>query len=243
LGLRLIVLERPGFGISDFQPGRTLLDWPSDVARTLNTLGIDRFYVAGTSAGGPYVAACAYALRERVRAASIVASGGPLDDFEQATKDMAPSRKLVGRLFRRAPKAMCTLLSALPVPASVVYGVMARASPITGTQAEREALMADVTEALRPGLRGFVYELVVLTRSWGFPLEEIAVPVDVWHGDTDAATPLSMGQTIAARIPTAELHVVEGVGHRLWRSHEAAIVEALVRDRHEHGERRDDSRA
>jgi hypothetical protein len=32
-GVRLIAIDRPGMGLSDFQPGRTLLDWPADVVQ------------------------------------------------------------------------------------------------------------------------------------------------------------------------------------------------------------------
>jgi pimeloyl-ACP methyl ester carboxylesterase len=62
LGARLIVVERPGFGLSDFQPGRTLLDWPDDVVALADALDIERFAVAGLSAGGPYVATEAVAV-------------------------------------------------------------------------------------------------------------------------------------------------------------------------------------
>src|SRR5688500_5461404 len=56
-GSRLILLERPGYGLSDFQPGRTLLDWPRDVAQAADALIIDRFGVVGFSGGGPHTAA------------------------------------------------------------------------------------------------------------------------------------------------------------------------------------------
>jgi hypothetical protein len=35
--LRLIAPDRPGFGRSDFQPGRQLLDWPDDVCELADT--------------------------------------------------------------------------------------------------------------------------------------------------------------------------------------------------------------
>ena len=41
----LIVPDRPGFGLSDFQPGREFLDWPDDVAQLADSLGIDKFAV------------------------------------------------------------------------------------------------------------------------------------------------------------------------------------------------------
>ena len=31
-GIRLIAVDRPGIGLSDHQPDRTILDWPEDVA-------------------------------------------------------------------------------------------------------------------------------------------------------------------------------------------------------------------
>ena len=51
LDIRLITLERPGYGVSDFQPDRRLLDWPDDVAGIAEALEIDRFGVLGFSGG------------------------------------------------------------------------------------------------------------------------------------------------------------------------------------------------
>src|SRR6059036_1757124 len=62
LGLRVIAPDRPGIGLSDFQPDRKLLDWPPAIAEMAEQLGGEKFYVLGLSGGGPYVAACAYAL-------------------------------------------------------------------------------------------------------------------------------------------------------------------------------------
>jgi len=58
-GVRLVSADRPGFGLSDRQPARTLLDWPGDIAALADHLGIDRFAVLGASGGGAYALACA----------------------------------------------------------------------------------------------------------------------------------------------------------------------------------------
>jgi len=55
-GIRVIGLDRPGIGLSDFQPGRQILDWPNDVVALADAMKIDRFAVLGISGGGPYVA-------------------------------------------------------------------------------------------------------------------------------------------------------------------------------------------
>ncbi len=48
-GFRVIALDRPGYGLSDFQPGRAIADWPADVAEAADALGIGRFSVAGSA--------------------------------------------------------------------------------------------------------------------------------------------------------------------------------------------------
>jgi pimeloyl-ACP methyl ester carboxylesterase len=79
LGARVVVLERPGFGVSTPQPDRRIADWPADVAHVADALGIGSFAVAGMSGAGPYLAATAIALPERVRAVGMLGVVAPLD--------------------------------------------------------------------------------------------------------------------------------------------------------------------
>lgn len=53
---RIIAAERPGYDLSDFKRGRSILDWPDDVTELADALQIDRFAVLGISGGGPYAA-------------------------------------------------------------------------------------------------------------------------------------------------------------------------------------------
>src|SRR5262249_939959 len=76
-GLPVNALDRPGYGLSDFQPGRGITDWPADVAEAADALGIDTFSVAGGSGGGPYALACAWRLPSRVVRAAVISGVGP----------------------------------------------------------------------------------------------------------------------------------------------------------------------
>jgi len=78
LPIRVIALDRPGFGASTYQPRRGMLDWPDDVAEAADLLGIDRFAVLGVSAGGPYALACGQALPDQVRRVGVVAGVAPM---------------------------------------------------------------------------------------------------------------------------------------------------------------------
>ncbi len=78
-GVRLICVDRPGYGGSTFQPDRRILDWPKDVAALADRLGLDAFAVTGHSAGSPHTLACAYCLPDRVKAAAILCGVGPVE--------------------------------------------------------------------------------------------------------------------------------------------------------------------
>lgn len=58
-GLRLIGIDRPGYGRSTPQPGRTIGGWVPDALAVLDYLGVDRFLAVGASTGGAYALALA----------------------------------------------------------------------------------------------------------------------------------------------------------------------------------------
>lgn len=90
-GIRMIIPDRPGYGLSDNQENRTYLDWAQDVAELADHLGIERFAVLGYSSGGPYAAVVAHQLPGRVTVAVIVAGEGPYasEDYPQSVLESA----------------------------------------------------------------------------------------------------------------------------------------------------------
>ncbi|KAI1426640.1 Alpha/Beta hydrolase protein [Xylaria sp. FL1777] len=76
--LRIIAPERPGFGLSTFNPRYRVTDWPGDVRALAAHLGINRFAILGGSGGAPYALACARALpAEMMSAVGIMAPAAP----------------------------------------------------------------------------------------------------------------------------------------------------------------------
>ena len=74
-----LAYDRPGYGGSTRQPGRSVADCAADVAAICDALGIDRFCTWGISGGGPHALATAALLPERVAAAAALASVAPFD--------------------------------------------------------------------------------------------------------------------------------------------------------------------
>lgn len=207
-GIRLIVPERPGFGWSDFQPERTLLDWPDDVAALADHLGLDRFGVLGLSAGGPYAAVCAYKIPQRLTRATLSGSTAPYDAFG-VPADVPTLSQAVTYTAELAAKIENN-------PDGFYDEIVASASEQDRAALimpeVRDWLLTAYRESFRNGTAGYAHELVLLfTRPWGFPLEAITANVEIWHGDAD--TSFSGAQFLAERIPNSRLHVLRGQGH------------------------------
>ena len=66
-GVRLVTVDRPGYGGSDPLPGRRIVDWAADVADLNELWGIDRFGVVGWSGGAGVSHATVGSPRSRTR--------------------------------------------------------------------------------------------------------------------------------------------------------------------------------
>jgi pimeloyl-ACP methyl ester carboxylesterase len=219
-GVRVVVLERPGFGVSSPQPRRRILNWPGDVAQVADALGIESFAITGMSGAGPYLAASAHQLPDRVTAVGMLGVVCPLD-APGVLEAMTPRRRL---MYRALPLALYAApLLELLGPTGVARLMTADVPPCDQAILARiaEPYAAMKREAFRQGPSAFVTDLALAARPWGFRLEDIRVPVHVWHGELDVSTPPAMGRHLAATIPRAVLHLVPGEGHFLaytrWR--------------------------
>ncbi|HWI61143.1 MAG TPA: alpha/beta hydrolase, partial [Symbiobacteriaceae bacterium] len=236
LGVRIITMDRPGSGLSDFQPGRRILDWPADVAALADHLGMGSFAVAGISGGGPYALACAYAMPDRVTAAGSISGVAPFD-FPEATEGMNPMNRFMFGMARRLPWQANHLIgwamsSALKGDRSKYAQQMLKSFPKPDQEAMQrlgiEAMVLDSAEAFRQGVRGNSWETALVSRPWGFSVAEIRVPVHLWQGDADANVPLGMGRWLATNIPGCQARFCPGEGHLLFVDHWEEILMALV---------------
>jgi len=77
----------------------------------------------------------------------------------------------------------------------------------------RTILEKSLSEAFRSGSGGAAWEMGLYARPWGFPLEDIRTPVDLWHGEQDANAPVAMGRFLATSIPECRARFYPGEGH------------------------------
>jgi pimeloyl-ACP methyl ester carboxylesterase len=233
--VRLVSPDRPGIGLSTYQPGRRLTDWPADVEALTGALGIGRFAVMGWSAGGAYAAVCAAKLRGRVSAAALLSSTVPLDLYGTRRGLTAEDRILL-QLARRTPWLASALMKVSILSTSNAR--LLRAAMRSFPPADRSFLtewgrpddaLAFVREAVRPGTEGCVQDYRIFGDPWGFSLEEITVPVQIWEGADDRTGPPGYRAFLQAHIAHAAVTVVPDEGHLSLLPHQApAIFAALL---------------
>ena len=204
LGVRLLVVERPGCGLSDRARRWSLARWARDVEQLADALELGRFAVLGWSAGGPHALAAAAALPERVTRV-VVAAGMPLPPWLGLVPE---DLQKVMRLARRTPFLAwqpLTRWSQKPVAS-------------TGDPDCDRVYAAGRVESFRRGPRWLVAELRVLGQPWGFDLAAIRTPVTLWYGERDEVCPPEIGRRFARALPNAELRVTDD-SHQLLFTH------------------------
>lgn len=222
LGLRIISVDRPGFGGSSFQSDRRIADWPGDISRLADTLSLPRFGVMGTSGGGPYVLACAASLPDRVTGAVLLCGLGRVAETSDTPAFRGFARFALG-VARRAPvllPAVCIPVAwGLHTPAVDFYfkhfahGLGDLDSRALLDPLVRGALVAAFRESARGGHRGPCHDLRIAAHPWGFDPRDITVPVHFFHGDRDRVVPHSMSTELAGLIRGARVDILPGEGH------------------------------
>jgi len=218
--LRIIAVDRPGMGQSTFQPGRTFLDCPADVAALADRLSIDRFAVFGISGGGPYAIACASRLPERVTRLVLVSSVGPFD-APNATVGMGAG-KLFFTLARWAPWLVNLQFAAAKAGLQKDPQVFLRQATQSFSPPDQAAFADEgvrsgfaqtMRHALLQGARGITWDAGLVGQAWGFDLGKIRVPAVLFHGEADTNAPVAMGRYLAKTIPTTKAFFLPGEGH------------------------------
>lgn len=222
--LRIIAPDRPGYGLSDAKPGRTLLEWANDVEALADALELERFAVLGVSGGGPGALACAFRMPERLTSVGVVSSAAPTD-APGVFRGMSRTNRFFMKLAWRWPwlSAVNTRLLTSVIrrnPLRYIDTMKVKVhdvdKSVLALPGIRAMLAADFAEALRTGAQGMIDDMDANHgRPWGFSLQEIETRVFLWTCELDRSVPPAMGDYLARMIPDCEATLVADAGH-LW---------------------------
>lgn len=231
-GIRAVTYDRPGYGLSDRMPGRTVADCAADVAVIADTLGVDRFAVSGGSGGAPHALAVAAGLPDRVQRARFVSGFAPydaegLDYFAgmdpmnvremQLDVEVAEGRVDVQVLhdhLRQWADDDLAGMSEDPGSSFLDDWDLGEADRAHLARPDLHASNLETTrEAHRTGVWGWVDDDLAFVRPWGFDVRDIRVPVQVRYGAQDVIVPAAHSAWIGRHVPGAKVIVDAEVGH------------------------------
>ncbi|QAY73729.1 alpha/beta hydrolase [Agromyces protaetiae] len=214
-GIRLVAYDRPGFGGSDEDPGRSVARVASDTAAVADALGVEKFRCWGPSGGGPHALACAALLPDRVVAVAAVASLAPWDAPGLDWLNGMGATNADG--FVIASESVQALRERLERSVADDHAESFESiSPAVDVQLlEGEIgtwISAAMARGLTHGIEGWIDDLLAFVRDWEFDVESITAPTLVLHGRQDLSVPVAHGEWLADRIPGAT-RLITGDGH------------------------------
>ena len=194
-GYRVITYDRRGFGRSAVDPaGPQPGTGADDLAALANHLGLDRFHLVGTAAGGIVALDFAVSFPQRLRSLVVANSIGGVQDADYVE---------LGRRLRPAQ------FNALP-PDVRELGPSYRAANPGGTARWIELERQSRPEGTPPPTQTFRNQLTFSL------LETITVPTLLLTGDADLYAPPAVLRLFAARIKGSTSVIVPEVGHSTY---------------------------
>lgn len=224
LDVRIISPDRPGIRDSTFQENRKLIDWPEIVEQLADHLKLERFHVLAFSGGAPYAYAAAWGLRERVRAVGIASGAPPIADLRDHSGLLSLYRKMIW-LYRNSPKTLRVFFYITGAFASIrpparLRPLMLKVLRLRQCDSDSledtvafEACFESQRRAWLSSVKGLIHDAEIFGEPWEFRLEDVDVPVHLWHGSEDRAFSVGVANYVASRLPNCELRLIEGEGH------------------------------
>jgi pimeloyl-ACP methyl ester carboxylesterase len=219
VGVRLIAIDRPGYGSSDPPSDWTLESVARDVVAVADRLGIERAAVLGWSSGGPVALACAAAFPARFGPVGLAAATvpAPIDGrIDDVVKEMVP-------LVVPADLTPALALEHIREAKSAVY-----LDDLDSVSGLADQLVTGVLAATAAGLSGVEFDIRNLMTPWTFDPSAVEASALLWYGEFDDVVAPSVGAALADQLPRSSLTIIEGASHLLPLVHWSTLLEQLV---------------
>ena len=216
-GLRIVALDRPGYGRTPPQPGRSIANWVPQALGQLDRLGIDRAVTVGHSTGGSYALAVAALAPDRTIGAVVA---GAITDVrhEPARSSMSKPHALDVWDAPDRDAAIAAAIASHGIDGSGLRNVTTVLPPsdlALFRDPDRLAEMSDeLAEGFTFGLQGYADDRIADGGGWTtFDVGSITCPVVVLHGTLDPLASPEHARHTASIVPGARLDLRAGLGH------------------------------
>lgn len=219
-GFRIIGIDRPGYGLSTPNPGRSIADWVPDCLFLMDTLNIARFVAVGVSTGGAYALALASCEPERILA--VVTCCALTDMSWQEGKSMMIGPLLSG-IWSSANRDEALLLAIenMGTDGSKMYsniGFGTQLPPADLALIQNPDFIANrlstIPEMFAFSVQGYTDDRIADGVGWtSFDIGSVRCPVIVLHGEADSIVPCAHARYTAEITPGATLRLIPELGH------------------------------
>jgi pimeloyl-ACP methyl ester carboxylesterase len=223
-GVRLVAVDRPGYGGSTSVTNPSLMRTGLDTAALAEGIGVQVYAVVGLSGGGPFAMATAVADPGHVRALGVVGGIAPWRLLEDDSRDPTGSKCLdlhdggdvagawdcMSRDAASAYAGLATLDDA--ARADVILARIGAGSRVADDPAYR-AIWADNLRVVVSNLDGSTFDNIAWGAKWDVDPSDVVAPTRLWYGELDLQCPLDHGRWYADGISHAELVVLPGERH------------------------------
>lgn len=224
-GVRILTMDRPGMGGSDPDPERTIASTADDYAAVLEAADALGPPAVANSQGSVFALALALA--------------GPISRLLL----VSPADEVASpRIHRLLPPPLRDLVAAVVASPESASAFLAGIGPdgmrqmvIDGAEDHDRVVYCDprfeeqygiaLDEGFANDGAGYARDTILAMDRWGLPLERLALPVEIWIGDLDAAHSPDQAEHLSARIPGARRRLVAGAGGALLWTHGREVVE------------------
>src|SRR5437016_4636870 len=240
LGIRIISPDRPGISGSTMHLDRKLSDWPSLLVRLVDDLEIGDFRILAISGGAPYAYATAVAIPDRVRAIAIAGGVIPFAELKDF-KGLLPLYRWMLAFYRNRPQLLRRLFyltrpflsGRAPIRLRPLLLKILLLRPCDAASLRDDAAFEAIFESQRRAWRGSAEGVLIDARiyaePWGFAMEDVRVPVRLWHGTEARAFAVRLAEQIANRFPNCKARFIQDEGHySLPIRHIGEILQDLI---------------
>ena len=235
--IRIISIDRPGHGNSDFNPTGSIQSFSNDTHELTKKLGIKEFSVLGMSAGAPFAMGIANYLSHQTHSLGIVSGFAPYSvETQQAlSKEVrlllksAKSNSIILKLMlriqhwqlkRNSKSALKNFLKIMSAPDQEVLK----------NDEVMNVIEKMFIEAFKQGSKGVAHEIAnILVQDWKFVLSEITIPTFIWHGDEDKNVPVEWAKMTHEKIQTSSLKIFPKEGHLIIFKNAEEIFASLIK--------------
>ncbi|MHA1990571.1 MAG: alpha/beta fold hydrolase [Candidatus Hodarchaeales archaeon] len=220
---RIISIDRPGMGYSDFQKKRTLLGFPDDLTELADHLNIQKFSILGGSGGGPYSYACAYKIPpERLERCMVVSGLGSYNMSKSGMNKKSKNSLKMAKYFPWFTKTLLWLSMARNLEnekwweknyKNLFENVPEPDKKVVSIKRIKEIMIEKTKDAFRFGVKGPAHDFNLYAKSWNFELTDIKTRIFLYHGELDINVPIAMAKEISNQLPNCKTKIYPNEGH------------------------------